>query len=377
MIYHLLPGDSDLITIDIIRYFISFSKNINTSPNDHFFILYSDSEKTKERYVNLCCKDEQVKFIDESKTELRNVFRSLTKSDCMILHGGFHPQFWKVLIWYPSLWKKTAWIIWGGDLYLEGNYYHAKSFLKKIKRMLRRRLVHNLGMISVLVPDDYEIFQKYYGSCENWVNATYCTLSLSTKSFVNVKTYKEDYQKDAIKILLGNSAARSNNHEEMLFLLKKFSDRNIQVICPLGYPENQDYQDYKEKICKIGREIYGQKFSPILSKLAKPEYVDILNSIDILVFNHNRQQGLFNLNYFLFQGKKAYVNGQCSTYKSYLNYGIEVYDTRTIKDLKYDEFVTMANDRRKKNIELMQKYWSIEASFHNWCRLIPTIRKNH
>ncbi|WP_243708104.1 TDP-N-acetylfucosamine:lipid II N-acetylfucosaminyltransferase [Luteimonas arsenica] len=107
-------------------------------------------------------------------------------------------------------------------------------------------------------------------------------------------------------ILVGNSAAATNNHAEafaQLFACSGTQDRRIVV--PLSYGGNPAYVD---QVLKIGREYFGERFVPLLEFQPKEEYFATLSSCGFVFMNHVRQQGLGNIVALLCMGAKVYLN---------------------------------------------------------------------
>ncbi|WP_420911549.1 hypothetical protein, partial [Sulfurovum riftiae] len=117
---------------------------------------------------------------------------------------------------------------------------------------------------------------------------------------------------------------------------------------------------------QYGEKIFGKKFRPIENVLSLYEYNQLLNNIDILIFNNEKQQGLHNVYYMLAHGKKIYLNSKGSTYNVLSNWGASVYSTTEISNLTDNQLFAFTKDLRIKNIKIAQKHISVEASFNGW-----------
>ena len=157
-------------------------------------------------------------------------------------------------------------------------------------------------------------------------------------------------KKDEVWILVGNSASDTNRHEFAFNKLSKIGLKDLKVIVPLSYGD----LEYRDKILKIGKEIFGSNFYPLLDFLPYEDYLNIIYNIDIALFAHNRQQGMGNLIQLLGLGKKVYLNPETSQWKLCQNLGIKVYDINRDIDLNID------SEELKNNKKIVKEYFSPE-----------------
>jgi len=143
-------------------------------------------------------------------------------------------------------------------------------------------------------------------------------------------------------ILLGNSANPSNNHLDILHILSGYTANIEKIICPLSYSGPKDYIN---QVILKGEFYFGEKFYPLIEFLPLNEYETMMDTIDIGVFYHSRQQAYSNTIMILGQGKKILMNPKSTLYDMYLDFGIKnVYsdfgvllDSSIIEDNKLQE----------------------------------------
>jgi hypothetical protein len=357
MIYHIFPGNCEHLVLTMIDF---FSTQIHDSSADVNYIVLFSNDTNKVRYD----KKRSLSFIDSNK-QLKDFFFTIKKSDTVILHSTLHGIIWKYLFLRPTIWTRIIWVAWGGDFYFE-DFLNPKTLRKKINQIRKTIICQRIGAICTLVPGDYDLIAQALKCKNKYFRAFYSSHSLK-KYAIPDQWYDVNTTPDTLKILVGNSAAKTNCHIEAFDLLYHFRTNDINIICPLGYPET--CREYRELVISKGYEYFGNKFVPILNVVDYEDYKLMLDPIDILVFNHPRQQGLFNLYYFIFHGKKVFLPKEATTYTMLKEMNIAVYDTKNIKELSFEEFATMALAQRKLNIELAQKNLSIERSIQSWNNL--------
>ena len=335
-ILHVMHNDK--FNNDFIRFI-----NKNFEKQDHiFFIMYGSSpEKLSIKFfsnVTFYKKKYKIKIL-----ELLNIFivmlKACKKAHKIYFHGLFGKYKILFLFFFRNYLKYSNWIIWGGDLYC---YEKRKKDLKyKIWYYVEDYVKKNIGYISTLVPEDYEIAKKYYKVNGKYQKALY--------PFNNDFKYIESLiagPKDEIYIQIGNSADPSNNHFEIIDLLSKFKSEKIRIYAILSYGDSI----YAQKVNKYGKEIFGDKFIGIFDFMSIDKYWSYIKDIDILIFNHKRQQGLGNITMLSYLEKKVYLRKEISSW-SYLtkDLKLELNSFEEIESQDFQEFVTNnAKGNRKK-----------------------------
>jgi dTDP-N-acetylfucosamine:lipid II N-acetylfucosaminyltransferase len=90
------------------------------------------------------------------------------------------------------------------------------------------------------------------------------------------------------------------------------------------------------------------------------KYLNLLNTIDIAVFNHRRQQGAGNIVHLLGFGKKVYLRPEVSTWRMLTALGVEVYDTRNIELTRLHPVVAEGNAlkiRQNFSLDVLRSQW--------------------
>jgi len=108
-------------------------------------------------------------------------------------------------------------------------------------------------------------------------------------------------------LLVGNSAAPANNHLELFELIRRHVDLGgRRLIVPLSYGDAA----YRGHVERIGRQMFGAAFVPLVEFLPKQRYIELLLSCGHVLMNHVRQQALGNLVISGMLGAKLHLNPQ-------------------------------------------------------------------
>jgi dTDP-N-acetylfucosamine:lipid II N-acetylfucosaminyltransferase len=93
-------------------------------------------------------------------------------------------------------------------------------------------------------------------------------------------------------ILAGNSATATNNHIELFERIRRIGDLEGRlIVTPLSYGD----AGYRTCVIKLGRDLFGAAFVPLVDFLPKDRYIELLASCGHVMMNHVRQQALGNL----------------------------------------------------------------------------------
>jgi dTDP-N-acetylfucosamine:lipid II N-acetylfucosaminyltransferase len=273
-----------------------------------------------------------------------------------VFHGFFDPSVWPKLF-FSTLPKRCVWVCWGHDIYQHKvqNRGFKKHGMHVFHALLARRFTHNYALNS----GDAELIKKLL-----WVN----NVSVLPYPLIGSNAVREPIKNLNQKVILvGNSASPNNEHIQALNWLKKFSDENVRLVVPLNYAGSKDYVDL---VIEHGYRLFGDKFFPITDMLEKSDYDQLLANIDIAVFAHNRQQGLYVVYSALKQGQKMYLRSDTSSFASLQMAGFNISASEKIIAMSYKDFISVNEKSTNKNKDLLLSTYSEEALLPQWQSMI-------
>jgi len=332
--------------------FFDFVEN-NFNKKNHTFLIWGDYSINKYKY-----RENLVILSNENKiSKLIKLFKLMYKSDRIFIHQLFFPfPLMFLYSFQKKILKKSYWVIWGGDLY---HYkFRNKGFKSDIYEFMRRKVIKNIGNIVALVEGDYELAKKWYKTEAVYHEAFY----YSPQFCENIDETNNTKKRNKKIIQIGNSADPSNNHIEILNKLLKFKDKDIEIIVPLSYGD----REWAKEVIKNGQMLYGDKFRSLDDFLPPQEYRKILNSVDVAIFNHDRQQALGNILILLHLGKKVFVKNDITTWNFLKKKELTVYNTYDIDKLNFEEFIFLDESTKEKNREMIEKEFSEEKCVRLW-----------
>ncbi len=293
-----------LIVLD--KFIPPFIKLVNDNflSNKHRFLILG----TPLPQYNLTSHP-NVEYINSHK-QLLKLLKYLYMGKKLIIHGLWDERMIKILYFQPWLLRKCYHVMWGGDFYNP----EAQSQIKK-------KVIRKIGHFITHVKGDFELVKKWYGA-----------KGILHKCFVypsNLYTQFDVPQKEGgpLNILLGNSCDPSNRHIEVIEKLISLDDGKFCIICPLSYG---GMDTYKNEVINQGKAAFGERFKPLVEFLTIDKYAELIGSVDIAVFAHNRQQAMGNIVMLLGMGKKVYLRTDTSHYLAMKELGLSVFDFECI-----------------------------------------------
>jgi dTDP-N-acetylfucosamine:lipid II N-acetylfucosaminyltransferase len=328
-------------------------KNVHITPQDKFlkpFINFMDENfPIKEHlFVVIDYKNNYDAPNEKNVIKVSSLFMSRFKvdygySEKIILHGLFRhiPTF---LFFNQSLIKKSYWIIWGHDLYM---YRKAnKSLHNWAYEFIRKIVIRKIENYIVYMDSEFELMRDVYQTKGRHFKSFVYPSNLYEERVIKNKTNK------TVRFLIGNSASRTNNHLETFEKLKAYRGENIKLIVPLSYGGSHKHV---EQVIEKGLRIFGDKFVPIRKYMDYQEYIDLLSTIDISIFNHDRQEAVGNTNLLISLGAKIYLRSETSQWKFYNDKNIKVFD---INDFNMNK---LSNSDMERNRNILKNLFSKEA----------------
>lgn len=314
-IIHIMPKDK------FIEPFIEFVSQ-NFDMNEHLFIVRDFNNdvtvNNRENVIHTDCLFKTLLSVDYKKSEK------------IILHGLF--SYLTIFLFFNKrLLSKSYWIIWGNDLYRYR--FVNKNIFRKTYEYIRKSVIKRINNFIVYMDEEFEKVKEVYD-----VEGRHFKSFVYLSNIFKTQNIKQN-DSEVITILLGNSATRTNNHFESLELLSKYKDENIKVIAPLSYGD----KTYGEAVAKKGKELFDDKFVSIFELLPLSEYEKLLSRIDIVFFNHDRQQGIGNINTLIGLGKKVYLRDGTSQYEFYKRNGFYIFNLENFNLQKNDKKTILNN----------------------------------
>ena len=348
---------NDKFNSELINFF-----NNNFNKDDHLFIFCCGGRMQEifsiPKFNNILILKGAISRRENQDFKL--LLSLLNKSKKIILHGLFLREVFVFFDKNKYLLKKCSWIIWGGDLY---HYKYRKiNPQEDAHEEIRKRVIANIGNIITGTKGDYELAKKWYNTKASYVKCFAYSSMLSFKIGYNkISNNINNKPKNKFNILLGNSAASTNNHIEAMQKLAAHKDKIKKIICPLSYCNEGNYAD---NVIREGKKYFGKTFYPILEYMDKAIYEKmLLEEVDIAIFNHERQQAFGNITMLLAMGKKVYINKKSTLVDVFKEEGLDIFFSNNIDK---SDFFNIDKKSSNKNMKIMKDFLSTDYLLKQW-----------
>lgn len=286
--------------------------------------------------------------------------RYLNRADRIILHGIFERFILFSLLIQPWLLGRTYWVIWGGDLYSFVGQGKATSVASRFTRYLTKFTIGRIGHMVTYVEGDYALARSIFNSSARYHE---CLGYVSNVVSITEPAAGKTSRSKGMVILAGNSADRSNQHEEMLQLLSHHLGADDTIYCPLSYGD----REHAMRIAALGHQLFGDRFIALTSFMSLHDYNALLDRIDIAVFAHHRQQGMGNMIALIGRGKKVFLRRSVTPWAFFGRLGITVFD--------YEELnlLSLAEAPAQENINIVRQYFSQDTLLRQWSAIFGSV----
>lgn len=333
-----------------IDYFIDQSESVEPGVSEYWIV--NDDGQANFVYV----KSALARPVGWSKDNFSALTRAANGFQQIVLHSLFQKDIDKfVLSLKGSI--PVVWIFWGGDGYAftcnirrwylpitwhqrvqafkeNESYFYIFPRLVERVRLYRssrrlRRLIRRINFCATWVKYDFDMI-KHLSPEMTWFSYSYFSHTQMGLDSIASNVLNPN------KLWLGNSASDTNNHFDALSYLNEIGWSG-SIITPLSYGD----REYATRVINYGKEMFGDRFSPILEYLPIDEYHQLMNSCGFVWMNHIRQQAAGNALAALYMGKAVIMNGKNNLYKTFRDWGIRFADLSMLSEtgpLNFSEF---------------------------------------
>lgn len=309
---------------------------------------------------NLNNNNNAISFYASDRDLIRRL-KQLPSSAKIVFHGLFELHIWRRLL-LLNIAKNCSCVFWGAELYRHGKA--DRQFKHYIAQVIHGLLISRFQAVTCLNTGDAKLVGEYLKRKDASVLPyPLIGFTVNDDSEVEAVTSPEKNHNRAIKILLGNSAAASNEHSYALKQLSHLANDNIKIIAPLNYGGNENYV---ASVIAQGKAIFADKFIAYTKMLDKTAYDKLLQEVDLAVFAHNRQQGLYVAYAMLCQGKPMYLKQQTSSFSSLSELGFFIQPTEQLDRHSFANIQQQVSQLDHNNKTLMNNLFTEAALAPKW-----------
>ena len=341
--------------------YINFMKLKMPEYEHHFFIKNPDP--VKQKYKLTFVDDKNVHYYGSRVKVFFQNMRLLYKCDKIIISGLHLITENELLLLLSGLVSKTYVQFWNMGLDHYQHFFNLRRPRKTMHKVMLRFTMRRLGGTINLIQGDRDILLQAIDMDKS--KTFVAPMPNDPLKHFDFYSIRENAPVSSVhKILIGHSSFRTEDHIPAFHALEHLKNENIQIICPLSYGDLK----YREKILEAGKNIFGDKFVPILDYMDKEDYIKFLAQCDAGVYFTQTQQGMGNISLLLSLGRKVYMHPQStamwSRYKDELNYIF--YPTTDLNNITIEELVNFPEEYAQYNMKKAKEIREGNAEKELW-----------
>ena len=233
--------------------------------------------------------------------------------------------------------KKIIWRTWGGNRlgalpYTRDRLSFLGIALKYITNHYVINCVNHFAGIGIANSVDKIEIQKKFNRNIPLFRMPYPN-KLIDNTFLS-KLNEKSNSKECINILLGHSGFKDDNHIEILKQLIRYKDDNINVYLIFSYGDNEYIKTVKQYI----KHNWKSKITIIEDFLPYQQYLDLLKTMDIAIFDGTYSYALGNIGVLLYLKKKIFLNRNGVIAEAFKSEHIPFVYTDSISSMTFSDF---------------------------------------
>lgn len=321
--------------LDYSKNFIDFVKR-NFDSQEHVFLFFKENDMTQSpSYNNVIYRPLPEKYNgrDRNFRVLLNLFQ---EAEYLLWNSLlFERKLIAYIAFFTDLATKSTWLSWGADIYY-WKLVSSPRFITQFKIKLLNKgyelFVRQLNSILCLEAEEAYV-RKEFGFRKKIFNQCYFPVNYDAEMLDKCMDNKKHTDSQTLKIMVGNSAAATLNHQRILNLLQKYTP-DIEVYMPLTYGDRA----YGEEVEAYGKALFGERCICLKEQMAIQAYIEFLNEMDIVIFDTEIQIGLSNLTILFYLNKKVYLSEKSIMYNYFIDKEIKIGRVEGIEHENFEQF---------------------------------------
>ncbi|MCR5247154.1 MAG: TDP-N-acetylfucosamine:lipid II N-acetylfucosaminyltransferase [Paludibacteraceae bacterium] len=342
MILHIILDEK--FTDDFITYI-----NEQFDINKHHFAILASQEPM--RYCESSTKYSNVSVLHKSIREMVQLIYMCIKAEKIVLHSLLI-RYIPFVIGFKLFARKLYVALWGGEIY---NY----SVCSRFQNYIKHRILSRAKGITCELKEDYEFAKIIYK-----MNTKYFPCMMYLSNIVDdedSRIYETKKINEPPVVMIGNSADPRNNHYEIIDSLVK-NKIVANYIIPLSYGDRV----YAQDVAKYANDHLKGNIRILFDFMPLDRYLELLKTVDVVVYAHKRQQALGNTFHMIAYGTKVYIDSSTTTFAWMKRNGIIVFSSDHI-DGNLSQPLT--KDEMKRNSEIVSFLTSRKILKNDWAKI--------
>lgn len=337
-------------TSQFTKTFVQFI-NQYFDPKYHIFWVYGENffDYSDKSMIQFC----NVIYIPQIHILLnkKSIYEQLEEFDLIFYHGLFDENIVDFFGENRDLVKKLCLYFWGGDK-------KPADFWSESSKGHYRYMIHNAVKIITIIEEDYRSICDDYAPQGEHFSALYG----ENYDYGELK-YEDNVYGQTINIQIGNSATKSNHHIRALKELEQYKDERIRVWLPLSYGDKK----YAAEVIDFGRKLFGTKLIALEKYMPETQYNELLKTMNVGIFDIDRQQALGNITSLLESGCKIFLRKGSMLARYFEDEcGCRIFYMEDIPQMGFRHFIEYTKEEAFENKRKLDQFFNVDRIVKVW-----------
>jgi hypothetical protein len=200
-----------------------------------------------------------------------------------------------------------------------------------VDRLFRKQALSRIDYFSGVFPYEYDLVKSYH----RYFNAKPIDFYYGDTDFFIKDTVNTDIERGKVNIIIGNSAAMTNNHHDALTAISNVNlPPSAKIIIPLSYAGSPEYIQW---VTDYAESLFPGHVNALKDYMPLQDYLDLTSHCKVAIFFHERQQASDNIFMQMMYGAKVYMSETSLAYKYLKEEGFVVFSLQSEADKLFDD----------------------------------------
>lgn len=330
-ILHLFPADM----AHIYKHYIRFINTYFDADVHVFLLIGQGASATLEKAIpkEISRYDNITLYNYDDSEDKASLFSRIDQGRLTICHSLYFPVRMMVqMLLKPSRMRRLVWVSWGRDM---TSWSSPRGSLRRRTGFYFRCRVPYF--VAIFEPDLATFKQIYRSGARTFLAGYPVTIYSGLKNLKDVVlSLPNKIEQDLpINVMIGHSSTDELRHLDVIRDLAHLKDHNLRFYFPLTYGDSA----YGDNVSGVATDVFGNKAICMRDSMPLEDYLNFLASVDIAIFNTERQIALGNIHPLLYMGKTIYLPHESVLSKHYRSHGVPIADYESIATSSYDTLV--------------------------------------
>lgn len=177
-------------------------------------------------------------------------------------------------------------------------------------------------------------------------------------------------KRDSVVVMIGHSANSSLHHIKYMKKLAHLKNQNLIILMPMVYGR----MNYRESVEQYAGKHWGERAVIWKERVSYFEYLQLLNMVDLAIFDSPQQMALGNIVSLLSLGKTVVLNEKGTVYQTLREKNIKLHTTKELDGISYDTLRSWLNEDHSEGVQYGKTVNDRQYAIDAWKKLMDEVK---